>query len=58
MAIEERRRLRIVKEVIHLYSLVEGEVMTQVLEKRAFFLFFLKEKENVGQKTCSEGQSL
>lgn len=61
MAIEERRRLRIVKEVIHLYSLVEGEVMTQVLEKRAFFfvcLVFLKEKENVGQKTCSEGQSL
>lgn len=23
-----------------------------------FFVFFLKEKENVGQKTCSEGQSL
>lgn len=55
MAIEERRLLRIVKEVIHLYSLVEGEVMTQVLEKS---FFFLKEKENVGQKSCSEGQSL
>lgn len=29
-------------------------------EEGFFFvcLFFLKEKENVGQKTCSEGQSL